>query len=62
MLSYLATFSHMQVSNIYTKEGSVNLIQIDRRGWIKGGAILIRMDYIYEDQCVSWAMGPLSRI
>ena len=62
ILSNLVTFSHMEISNIYTKEGSVNLIEIDRRGWIKGGAILIRMDYIYEDECVSWAMEPLSRI
>ena len=61
-LSYLLTFSHMGISNIYTKEGSVGLMEIDRGEWIKAGTILIRLDYLYEDRLASWAMEFLSRI
>jgi len=52
----------MEISKIYTKEGSVGFMEIDRGGWIKAGTILIRFDYLYEDGLASWAMEPLSRI
>jgi len=32
----------MEISKIYTKEGSVGFMEIDRGGWIKAGTILIR--------------------
>ena len=49
-LCYLLTFSYMELSKIYTKEGSVGLMEIDRGVWIKCAVILIRMDYAYEDR------------
>jgi len=51
----------MEISKIYTKEGRVDLMEIDRGVWIKCAAILIRMDYIYEDEWVSLVMEFLYR-
>lgn len=61
-LCYLVSFSYIKISNIYTKEGNVDLIEIDRGGWIKAGTILIRLDYLHEDWLVNWAMELLSQI
>ena len=49
-LCCLVTFSYMEMSKIYTKEGNVGLMEIDRGVWIKCAVILIRMDYAYEDR------------
>ena len=48
-LCYSVTFSYMEISKIYTKEGSVDLMEIDKGVWIKCAAILRRMDYVNED-------------
>jgi hypothetical protein len=51
----------MEISKIYTKEGSVELIEIDSVLWVKGRAILIRIYYVYEDEWVILVMEFLYR-
>jgi len=41
---------HREISNIYTKEGNIVLIGMDREGWIKGKVVIKRVYYVYEDE------------